>query len=40
MHPLGKLPIHIKLGERDFSDELQIYPDECGVLYYGKLVKF
>ena len=39
MHPLGKLPIHLKLGDRKFSDELHIYPDICGILIPWKACK-
>ena len=32
MHPVGKLPICLKLGNTEFSYDLHIYPDVCGIL--------
>jgi len=39
MHPVGKLPIRLKLGDREFSDELHIYPNVCGILISWKACK-
>ena len=39
MHPVGKLPISLKLGDRTFSDELHIYPDVCDILISWKACK-
>ena len=39
MHPMGKLPIRLKLGNRKFADELHIYPDVCGLLISWKACK-
>ena len=34
MHPVEKLPNFLKLGNREFSDDLHIYPDVCGILIF------
>ena len=39
MHPMGKLPVIFKLGNKEFVDELHIYPDVCGVLISWKACK-
>ena len=39
MHPVGKLPIRLKLGDKEFSDDLHIYPDVCGILISWKACK-
>ena len=39
MHPIGKLPVNLKLGNREFAGELHIYPDVCGVLISWKACK-
>ena len=39
MHPMGKLPVHLKLGNKEFADELHIYPDVCGMLISWKACK-
>ncbi|XP_065896213.1 uncharacterized protein [Dysidea avara] len=39
MHPVGKLPICLKLGNTEFSDDLHIYPDVCGILISWKACK-
>jgi len=39
MHPLGKLPVSLKLGNKEFSDELHIYPDVSGMLISWKACK-
>ena len=39
MHPVGKLPIILKLGSKELPDELHIYPDVCGVLISWKTCK-
>ena len=39
MHPIGKLPVNLKLGNREFADELHIYPDVCGILISWKACK-
>ena len=39
MHPVGKLPITLKLGSKEFPDELHIYPNVCGVLISWKACK-
>ena len=36
---MGKLPVRLKLGNREFADELHIYPDVCGVLISWKACK-
>jgi len=39
MHPLGKLPVSLKLGNKGFADELHIYPDVSGILISWKACK-
>ena len=39
MHPMGKLLVIFKLGNKEFVDELHIYPDVCGVLISWKASK-
>ena len=39
MHPVGKLPICLKLGNTEFSDDLHIYSDVCGILISWKACK-
>ena len=39
MHPMGKLPVYLKLGNKGFADELQIYPNVCGMLISCKACK-
>ena len=39
MRPMGKLPVSLKLGSKEFTDELHIYPDVCGVLISWKACK-
>ena len=36
MHPMGKLPILLKLGNKEFADELHINPNVCGMLISWK----
>ena len=39
MHPMGKLPVHLKLGNKEFVDEMHIYPNVCGMLISWKACK-
>ena len=39
MHPVGKLPICLKLGNTEFSNDLHNYPNVCGILISWKACK-
>ena len=39
MHPVGKLPVRLKLGDKEFSEDLHIYPNVCEILISWKACK-
>lgn len=40
LHPLGKLPVKLHLGSRDFEEDLHIYPNISGALLSWKVYKW
>ena len=39
MHPIGKLPVKLKLGDKEYSDDFHIYPNIQGTLISWKACK-
>ena len=39
MHPIGKLPVKLKLGDKEYSDDFHVYPNIQGALISWKACK-
>ena len=39
MHPIGKLPVKLQLGDKEYCDDFHIYPNIQGALISWKACK-